>query len=258
MALGVPPNATHMYDVTNVSPSVLRLSVSAPPHDGHPDWPDLVIEVDGARVFSGVKDDWRGFDPEAMLGAVPALLPTDPPRRLALLRCVCGEPGCGSIAPVVSASADGRHISWTDPRRFVGVFVDPIAPEIPDRSGQPVDAAAIHFDRAQYVAEVRRAAADRTWETPRRRTSRLLRERLPEDLRLSGLPLRWVAPEWSGDGTVIGFERPWSETESGPGQLMLRLTSPYDDPSAAADDLAALLLATPPDDWTTRFGYQPG
>jgi hypothetical protein len=64
----------------------------------------------------------------------------------------------------------------------------------------------LHFDREQYVAEVRRAVADRSWETPRRVTARLvadgLRTRgviLPPDLEL-----RWVEP--AGDGVRISFE----------------------------------------------------
>ena len=50
-------------------------------------------------------------------------LPTNPPRRVAVYRCQCGEAGCGCAAPII-VERNGCVI-WEDTRDVTGVYVDP-------------------------------------------------------------------------------------------------------------------------------------
>jgi hypothetical protein len=159
------------------------------------------------------------------------------------------------IAPFIVASPDRRRISWVDFRDYVGVFVHPVAPRSADYEGKPWDLPDIHFDRAQYLAEIHRAAADRSWETPRRATARLLEERLlPLGLVLpADLALRWVVPAQRACGVILNFER--LDQRRDHEQRLLRLDSAEVEPSRAAEDIAEQLLSVAPEDWLGRFGH---
>ena len=257
MAPGVPKNADPMQNAP--SPSVLTLQFEVV--DDNPDWPDLVIRVDGQDPFAGSRSAWRGFDPARMLGDDCPLIPTDFGRRVAVARCGCGEAGCGALAPLIVASADGRRISWLDARDFVGIFSGPVvAREIEPDEGRPKDLPDLHFDREQYLAEVERVRWDRSWETPRRRLARLVGERLRplNPVLPPNLAFRWASPAWSGDGGVtISFER-WIDgiQEGQINQQLLKLTSSMTEPEAAAEDMVQQLLAVPPERWSEAFGYR--
>ena len=225
--------------------------------DGRPDWPDLSIRVNGKNPFEQVAKGWRGFDPAKILGPASPLIPNDAGNRVAVYRCSCGEAGCGVIAPVIVASPDHKRISWVDFRDYVGVFVGPVAPGAAEYEGKPWNLPDIHFDREQYLAEVRRATNDRSWETPRRQQARLLEERLRPDLALSPtLTLRWVSPAWREEGVVLSFEHTTRDgDEWRHSQQLLLLNSPEADPVRAADDMAQQLLSTAAEDWVRTFGY---
>jgi hypothetical protein len=225
-----------------------------------PDWPVVQILVDGREAFVDQLPGWQGFDPADMLGDQSPLLPDDLGRRVAVYRCSCGIEGCGVIAPVIMPSADGRRVSWVDFRDYVGVFAGPTAADIDRFEGRPWPIGDLHFDRGQYIAEIRHACADRSWETPRRVTARLvadgLRARdlvLPPDLRL-----RWVAPagDGDGDGVMLSFQNNRCDPESFV-QQVLSLTSDYSEPELAARDVLDRLLAVPAVEWNARFGWQP-
>ncbi|WP_427886926.1 hypothetical protein ACQHIV_28920 [Kribbella sp. GL6] len=227
-----------------------------------PDWPVVAILVDGQNPFAAVAPDRQGFDPAAILGPpTPAptpdlgplapdptcdlgpLVPDDAGRRVAVYRCSCGEPGCGVIAPYIVPSPDRRRISWVDFRDYTGVFDDPLTDLTAD--GRPWDLPDLHFDRTQYLTEVHRATTDRSWETPRRATARLLTDRL------TTVPhLRWISPAWNADGVQLSIEPP------GHHQLLLHLTSTAPTPSQAADDMAQQLLSCPPAERSRRFGWR--
>lgn len=224
--------------------------------DERPDWPVVRILVDGADPFEGVAPNWLGFDPDDILGPGSPLLPGAGRRRVAVYRCSCGEAGCGVIAPAIDLSDDGRFVRWQDFRNYVGVFFGPLAtgadPElIPSRRWDVPD---LRFDSEQYLATVAHAAEDRSWETPRRRTSRLLYEHLERlDLVLPpNLPLRRVTPAWEGDGVVAWFER--EDADGVLSQHHLQLSSRHEDPEHAARELADAILSTPPSDWLGTFG----
>lgn len=209
--------------------------------DDRPDWPVLSVRVDGVDPFEAVAQGWQGFDPAKILGPDGPLVPTGAGRRVAVYRCSCGEAGCGVIAPYIVDSPERGRISWLDFRDYVGVFAGPTAST--ESEGRPWNLPDLHFARDQYLAEVRRVSADRSWETPRRRTARLLSALLRDSP-----SLQWVSPNWRGDGMVLSY------LHDGNQQLHL-LTSTETDPERAADDMAHQLHSTAPRDWVSRFGF---
>lgn len=249
-------NVVSMNDAQLASQGGLSvLSLQFEVVDNRPDWPVVRVLADGQEPFAAVAPGWRGFDPAKMLGPHSPLLPADQGRRVAVYCCSCGEPGCGVIAPVIVPSPDGRRVSWVDFRDYVGVFVDPVR-SVGGGEGSPWGLADLHFGREQYVAEIERASRDRSWETDRRRTARLVYERLePLGLVLPpDLGLAWASPAWREDGVALMFERLARAPRSGVRQHVLRLTSTSDDPDQAAEDMARRLLSTSPDDWVDLFG----
>jgi hypothetical protein len=183
----------------------------------------VVLLIDGRDLLA-----WRGnqgFGPEELLHTGNPLIPTDPPRRVALYLCACGVPGCGTIACVISESAGVVH--WSRFRDFVGVN-HPLDMSIPDDAGRPVGLPDLAFDAAQYAAEVERATTDRSWETRRLRIVRLLKERLaerPERWQQLGIEFRslWLWDEENeifavnlrraGDQLLIGVRAPQAVDE---------------------------------------------
>ena len=224
--------------------SVLTLSFEIV--DNRPDWPVLSISVDGKNPFAQVAKEWRGFDPGEILGTGTPLVPDDAGHRVAVYRCSCGEAGCGVIAPYVVPSPDHTRISWVDFRDYTGVFMRPLSPSAANHEGLPWELPDIDFDREQYLAEVRRITNDRSWETPRRQTARLLEELLRS---MELVPhLQWVSPDWRGDGTTLSFEHHNR-------QQLLRLNSTETDPTRAANDMAQQLLSTALETWPANFPY---
>ncbi|RNI25128.1 hypothetical protein [Flexivirga caeni] len=222
----------------------------------NPDWPEMALRVDGKNPFETVAEGWRGFDPADILGGERPLLPVHIGRRVAVYRCSCGVPGCGVIAPWIERSPDGRRISWMDFRNYTGVFDGPVRDDVDRFDGRAWGLPAIHFEAAQYEAEVCRAAADRSWETPRRLTARLVETRL----RAAGFSvapefrLQWVSPAWRADGVELSFGKVGDTPRSGPAYVGLRIPCDNPDPDEAAREIVALLSATPPEDRIRAFG----
>jgi hypothetical protein len=73
---------------------------------------------------------------------------------------------------------------------------------VPDpEGGTALRLPTLHFNAAHYEAEVRRAAADRSWETARRATARLLLQYLAQEktrLNAAGYVLQWASPSPRG------------------------------------------------------------
>jgi hypothetical protein len=223
------------------------------------DWPVVLVLADDRDPFAAVAPGWQGFDPAKMLGPRSPLLPADQGRRVAVYCCLCGISECGVIAPVIIPSPDGRRVSWVDFRDYTGVFLGPDRRIDRDDEGRSWNLPDLHFDREQYMAEIERASADDSWETDRRRTARLLYERLeplelvlPPDLRLS-----WAEPPWREDGVALMFERLVHTPQFDVRQQMLRMTSALGDPDQAARDMAQQLLSRAPQDWADSFGWRP-
>lgn len=256
---GVPPNVAHVPK-SHLDQPISTLALFFEVLDDRPDWPVVGVRVDGQDPFAAVASPWHGFDPEKILGPQSPLLPREPGgRRVAVYRCSCGEAGCGVMAPVIVASPDRSRVSWVDFRDYTGVFIDPVADDVDTYEGREWGLPDLHFDRRQYEAEVNRIAGDPGWETDRRRTARLVRERLrPMSLTLPpDLTLSWVSPAWSEEGVSIMFAHiTWGERPSVQ-QQMLQLASQHQDPVVAADDIVDRLLATSVDDWVAAFGHDP-
>lgn len=227
--------------------------------DDRPDWPVTEVLINGEDPFVRVAQDWRGFDPPKIVGRESPLIPVPEGRRVAVYQCSCGVAGCGVIAPVIVASTDGKRISWLDFRDYTGVFIDPVADGVAEVEGRPWDLPDIHFDREQYVAEVERASRDESWETPHRRTARLLSELLrPRNLVLPpDLGFAWASPAWNEAGVAVMFEHVSRGQQPGIRQHLLRLTSDSSDPEIAAIEMSERLFSTAPDRWTARFGWDP-
>lgn len=221
-----------------------------------PDWPTVTFLVNGRDAFEFVAPGWSGFDSDAILGLRSPLLPTPEPQRVAVYRCSCGEPGCGSLAPLIAVSDDGWRVCWTDFRRFVGVFDDPGPEQVAPEQGRPCDLEDLCFERDQYLTEIERASKDRSSETPRRITARLLAQRLRPVAPVlpSGIPFHSVWPDFETSGLVVEFSRYDPMDPLSFQQELLTLTSRHAEPERAADDMAGQLLAADPADWSRLFG----
>jgi hypothetical protein len=222
------------------------------------DWPVVQILVDGREAFTDQLPGWRGFDPADILGDRSPLLPQEPGRRVAVYRCSCGIEGCGVVAPVIVASPDGRRVSWLDFRDYVGVFAGPTARSVEHGDGRAWPIRDLHFDRGQYVAEIRRASADQSWETPRRATARLVADglRTRRGVVPPGLVLGWVSPAWHEHAIQLSLER--APSGGGPfQQQLLSLASVHTEPASAAYDIIEQLRAVPAEQWPARYGWRP-
>jgi hypothetical protein len=140
----------------------LQLRVTVNPAGG-----PIRILVDGQDLCAAVNPGWLGFSPAEMLGPRSPLLPTGQDRRVAVCYCSCGMPECGVIAPLIVTSPDWQRVSWTDFRKYVAVFEGPVADSVNDDDGIPWDLPDLHFDRKQYVAEVKHASKALSQETDR-------------------------------------------------------------------------------------------
>lgn len=204
--------------------------------EAHVDWPNTTILIEGKDVFG--LDGKIGFDPDDLFSPSEPLVPTDPPRRVAVYRCSCGEPGCGCVAPVIVRV--GEEIHWRDFRDFTGVYAQPDSDPAPE-GGTPLPIPTLRFDAVAYEAEVERASRDRSWESNKRVVARLLRRILEhhETMITSRThQLQWVAPRDQGWDVSFRLTDP-----RGPHQLVKTLTERSGDPAAVADELASELLA---------------
>jgi hypothetical protein len=230
-----------------------RLGLRVDPGDTE-DWPVVTVLVDGVDVI-GEAIGFQGFDPEDVLGADLALEPVEPPRRVAVDRCSCGVPGCG-VAACVVAEEDGV-VTWSDFRDFTGVYSRPV-PDLGDPDGgKALPVQDIRFDAGQYRAEVSRAAADRGWETPRRRAASLVRAHLAahgDDLARRGYRLGWVGPAPAGEAGLL------VELLTGPdgrgGQVGVRLDWDPALDDAATVARAAAVLREAEARWSVAFRNQ--
>lgn len=213
-----------------MDPSRLGLEVdTSVPHR-----PTVRVLVDGHERLR--PDGEERATPEGLL-ASGALVPQDPPRRIALYGCGCGEFGCSTIAGLVAR--EGDLVAWRDFRTVTGAYAGPLpAPaDLPDPLRAPTEpfedpygsrrlpVPDLVFDGAQYDSEVDRATADRSWEARSTAVCRLAGGRLDG----------WVL--WSDDGDVVHLTRDFHAAD-------VVLTLPAGDP----DDLVAALadvLRTP-------------
>ncbi|MEH1163924.1 hypothetical protein V6V47_00900 [Micromonospora sp. CPCC 205539] len=144
----------------------LRLAVTPAPAGGF-QVQVYVNDVEMTEAGAGL-----GMDPYQLLVPTNRLLATSEPRTIPIARCECGTYGCGSTDVTIRRDGDRVHWDWSI--------------EVPADQGAT-------FPAAGYDAEVARAAADHSWETPERTAGRLiLTEADRHRLLAHGLALSWV------------------------------------------------------------------
>jgi hypothetical protein len=215
------------------------------------DAPVVVLLVDGIEVLEG---RGNGFGPETLLHQGDPLLPVEPPRRVGLYKCGCGDAGCGITGCLISES-DGV-IRWSGFRDFVGRY-GPLDPALEDDvHSRAVDREDLVFDAAEYRAEVARAKADRTWETRPHRLGRLLKGRLMHQKRWDQLNLEFVSVwVWGDDADVFAIDLRRIGVELG--QLVVGVRAPTNlDDDAMLDAVAAQVLAGDERTWFIIYDQQ--
>lgn len=186
---------------------------------------EVRVLVNGTRLTG--RDGLTGIDPLELFVPANRLEAAAEPRTVTVAGCACGSPRCRGVE--VTVARDGDTVTWTP--------VDADAP------GRP-----LRFDAADYAAEVRRAAADRTWESPALTTARTVLERADHALLAEhGLRLEWldVHPRTPTRFTVclvlddrhqVFVEHPWDAAR----------------PAAVADEVGRT-LAEHPTTWTASW-----
>lgn len=160
--------------------------------DSHvPNYPKVRLLIDGEDLLASTGAD-EGNDPADILDS-GALLPQDPPRRIAFYGCACGEFGCANVAGLVVRR--DHHVEWADFRTLTGIYHSalPEAGDGPDpltrierEWHRSLDLPTLTFERERYLAVVRAATADRSWETRPRAVIRHLKTLRPETTHWAG------------------------------------------------------------------------
>ncbi len=151
-----------------------------------PNYPKVRLLIDGSDLLAAAGSD-EANDPADILDT-DALLPTDPPRRVAFYGCGCGEFGCANVAGLVRRSGD--RVEWTDFLSLTGVYhsalpdpgygPDPALTSEWDVPNEPLDLPALVFEAEEYFAVLHEATADRSWETRPRAVVRHMRALRPD------------------------------------------------------------------------------
>ena len=197
--------------------------------------PELIALIDGRDVLGELWDS-LGPDPDLLLGPASRLIPTDEGTEVVLRVNLCGDVDCGSVWARVRG--DGRDVVWDRFRWRHGVVLPALGP--------------FRFDAAEYLDEVQRADMERDWESPDRRTGRLVAAALRSDDRLTstGWAVSWAAPNNTA---------PWNSADYAPG-VCVRLTRgesgivlgfPTDrrNPEERAVKICQAILAGDPAEW---------
>ncbi|GHJ44174.1 hypothetical protein Cs7R123_15160 [Catellatospora sp. TT07R-123] len=183
---------------------------------------DVEITADGARL---------GMDPFHLLVPINRLVATAEPARVPIARCPCRD--CGFVITDVAIVRDDGVVHW-------------------DWLLEAPMGRGVSFDAAAYDAEVARAAADHSWETPVRAAARLAMTGTDLD-RLAGYGLRFV---WAGNGHPDPevFEL-WFELD---GIYQVFVQTPWQGRDARETARAAReQLARPPQTWQATWHPMP-
>jgi len=160
---------THLEEYTDPmghsdesEPKIVTLRVAIVPSSSSNDHAVQLFADDQEVIRGGL-----GLDPDDFFGNAVAVA-TDEARAARMGRCDCGCVGCGDIE--IRIARQGGLVVW-------------------DQDGNQ-----LHFDGAQYDAELARAEADRSWEPRVRTAERLVRERLNRRaLTRAGLVFEWAS-----------------------------------------------------------------
>jgi hypothetical protein len=160
-------------------------------------------------------DGMIGLDPDDILVEPCRLRPSGHPHAATIARCECGVIGCGSVE--VEVRSDGDGVLWIEENR------------------------TLRFSADQYLAEIRRAQADTTWETADRTAARLVRAGVPSEwLTKNGLSFEWASGR-TGSATLTVSLR----LEPGPYQVLVSLPWRNQAPEEVAQSMLRLLQEEP-------------
>jgi hypothetical protein len=178
------------------------------------------IRVNGTEFTSAGAG--LGMDPYDLLVPMNLLAATELPNTLTIARCTCGVLGCGSSTVTVTRHGGTVQWDWMLSRPLL-------------------------FPAEDYDTEVRRAAADTSWETPERVAGRLIWTFADHDrLRDQGLML--------ADATRVRDQDTFQVSLDLDADYRISLEVPWQDrgPEDMANDVCAL-LARPPHKWRARW-----
>jgi hypothetical protein len=234
-----------------------RLDLQVDVADGEPvaGWHELLLLIDGADLLA---EAWEGMgrDPDDLLGPESPLIARIQPQDVTLLRCTCGEEGCGSL--VGRVRLDGDAVVWDH-------FRD-------GPRGRRVEGLSeVRFDATQYQDELDRADRDRGWESSDRTAARLVRDAMIHDqepLAAEGWLFAWSHAGTSetvaiGPQGPAGRERPGFAVQTVPGvevsltnqrrQIVLGFAGATQDPVQRAEQIVELLRHGDPHQWPVNF-----
>jgi hypothetical protein len=219
--------------------------ITAPGHAGHPnrlrldirlvESPELIATIDGRDVLGELRDS-LGPDPDLLLGPASPLIPTDEGAEVVLRVNLCGDADCGAV--LARVHRDGRDVVWDRFRWRHGLALPDLGP--------------FRFDATEYIAEVERADRERDWESPDRRTGRLVAAALRSDDRLksTGWDVSWAAPNNTA---------PWDSADYAPGVcvcltrgergIVLGFPADTRDPEERTAEICEVILAGDPAEW---------
>ena len=219
-------------------------------------WAEAVLLVDGEDVLRRIWGEGIGRNPDDVLGQDSPLLP-DQPHEAPLLRCGCGEEGCGAL--IARISPDGQEVAWSDFRDGSAQKSDRLSTVFDRFHGQVLDVPEIRFDRSQYIAELRRADSEREWESPDERTARRVRELLRaqrNQLNRTGWQLVRAWPNVTDRSVPDRYRSVPGVTVSlrnGERQITLEYPLDVSDPDRDAHAVVNAILSTEPNGWPVGF-----
>ncbi|WP_205215235.1 hypothetical protein [Amycolatopsis albispora] len=185
----------------------------------------VLVHINGTEVTADGAG--LGMDPYDLLVPENRLIATAEPRTVPIARCTCGVYGCGSTDVTIVRDGDLVHWEW---------------------HGQVPMPHGVSFPAARYDAEVARAAADHSWETPVRTAGRLVLSGIDhEHLRRHGLRADWVANDRLEPETFVVALRFDDEYQ-------VFVDTPWRDrtPEGLAREVCRT-LALPPARWTASW-----
>ena len=224
----------------------LQLKVQVPTREHRDGWHELRIFVDGRDVF-GEAWDGMGRDPDALLGPDSPLVATSRPRHVAVQRCGCGEEGCGSV--VARIRREGDQVLWDE---FSEGSED-------EPSSRKLKLGPFRFDLEEYEHELVRAHLERSWESPDRRTARLVREGLRPGPQSLADP-QWVfdfasagVSVWRPNGTAETARGVSVSLRSGGRQIVIDFPDEGGPPEERAEAIIQTLVDGDPATWRVSF-----
>ena len=168
-----------------------------------------------------------GMDPYDVFVPDNRLVATTEPHRVPIARCECGVYGCGSTDVTIVRAEESVHWDWE--------LEKPMA-------------RGVTFPAGAYDAAVEDLVRDRSWETPERRSGRLVLERADHDaLASNGLELQWVGKDHRD-------ARRFQASLGRATDYQVFVSVPWDDQSP--DEVAEAMVAElkrPPREWAAAW-----